>query len=706
MPSALTKLLIKINSRKIRNYLIIISIYSFIFSDFVVNPNIFQLMDELPPFYHLEQVMLYLELPYVFYNFGGPNTISIYYIIKGILSVIFGPGIVQRIIYIMPFYISSILFLNFVDYIFKLEKIRLSYTTDLVEIILSLVYSMSPFILDNFLNGEEGFMFMESFIPFYLLLLFKTIFEKITKNDILLSILISTFLISVSFEFSSFIFAIMIPFIVYQLLFEYKKLWEILKIISTLIVSIILNIQNLFIIVNTFIIKGAFFSDQSYGYKIYLYVFKTNFGISTFHFILFSLFITSILFLFISRKGLVKISAIVLAYMTILVYIYSQVLNGDSSLELSIAKSYILAVLIHYIYFVGIITPLSFTIFAIFVLILIKAGKRKLLYLSLVFIILSEFGIFIHTSLWPAYSDEEFFNFSYKDIFYYHEIKYPFISVSNFLIKQDLSYGYSLYSTMIPMTPYPCNFLPNYFMPIISPGFTAYFPSKIYAEEANCLLHENITEFGYLLAFSGIKYIVVMNYIYNTTWPHAYGSPTVSNWGNNYFITGSPNFVNITLSRSKEFLLVYNSINVSIYNNLLSRYPLDLVPFNSSNLSNLNISQIIHIVNFTNDQKINIVQNYNFINININEIKGRAYYLILDFKYDPNWILVYGNKQIKGFEGPFGLQAFNISYVNITHFILKYEGEATYRTLNYLSISLYVIISILAIVIRIKGRRT
>ncbi|QXJ28572.1 hypothetical protein J5U23_01441 [Saccharolobus shibatae B12] len=230
-------------------------------------------------------------------------------------------------------------------------------------------------------------------------------------------------------------------------------------------------------------------------------------------------------------------------------------------------------------------------------------------------------------------------------------------------------------------------------------------PSQNYAEEAVYLLEHNTTLLSYLLAFSGIKYIVVTNYIYNTTWPHAYGEPYLSNWGYNYFITGSPAIVNNLLNNSLSFKEIFQIPNVTIYNNINSKYPFTIIPFELSNPSNISLEEIINAINYTNNLDASIITHDDYIHINISSPKEKkTYYIVMDFMYNKNWKLICGNKVIDGIRGPFGLQAFNVSDCNSLNVTLYFNGADTYKYLNYTSITIYIIISIIVFIIILEDK--
>ena len=693
---------------KVLEYLALFLIYLAVFFSFLTSNYTFQLADELPPLSSLSQVQILIQSPYTFYNLGELNTISIFYIMEGLLAALFSPVLVQKVFYLAPFYIASITFLYLEDYLFKLYRIKSIFILEIEKLVLSIIYSLTPFILNNFLNGEPGFMLMESFAPYYIILFLKSIYENINKKDILLGILVTSTLISVSYEFMSFVFILAMPFLTYMLVFMSGKKSNILKLLLVYFVAIGINYENLIYIIYEFIFSsgGIFSSHNIYGYILYLILFRESYGISAYHVVFYTALISSILFILIGKKfsKIEKLSAFLVLEIAVLGYIYAETIRGNSVILFSIIHMYITLTLIHYIYYVGIVTPLSFTIFVMVILSNIKRGRVKLAHGLAIVVIVSELFLSVNFTLWPAYPSMYFYNGSYVHIFDKHKISENFLEISTFLQNVGLSYGYSQYATMIPMTPYPANFLPNYFMPLISPGFTSYLPSRAYADEAVQLLRSNTTSLSYLLAFSGIKYIVVMNYIYNTAWPNAYGAPSVSNWGFNYFITGSPKLINETFSSSPAFKIAYQAPNLTIYENKNSKYSFTVIPFQLSNLNNISLREIISAIIYTNSLNASIHTYDDYIQINISNLKGKIYYIVMDFKYNPNWKLICNNKVISGIEGPYGLQAFNVTDCKNSTITIVFEGSETYKYLNYISIFAYVLVAVMLVITLINEK--
>jgi len=282
--------------------------------------------------------------------------------------------------------------------------------------------------------------------------------------------------------------------------------------------------------------------------------------------------------------------------------------------------------------------------------------------------------------------------------------------LENFLLSRGAGFGYSFRTIIVPGTP-GYNINPFYMGSQMVPGFLGLMPPST----ANLILsgvQQNDQALSLLpLTLLGVKYIAVIRNL-PTGWPYWNSTPNINWWGGMGLFNGYWTYYNETFSGWTLLRPVYSAPGIVVYENELLRSPV-LEVTNAALLRDLdsgNLTAAARMIDYTpagpsiaGVRQLAYVADGTTINIS-GIVPSDGAVLLLDVPYHPLWRLRAGDAIVRPAEGPLGLLAFNITGINASSVTIYYAGQAEYDVLLALSFATFASIASAALYLAARSR--
>lgn len=572
-----------------------------------------------------------LFFPWNFENLGGASFPAGNFFISAYTSIVLGPALAEKVIYYTSVPAASL---------FALLFLREMNVNPRFSFILSFMYQLNPWFVDEFMTGEPGFTWMFTFLPlvaYFLLRSFK--FPRKLSNYFCISIILA---IAEMYTLQSLIvYAFLLaPFLFSMLSTKHYKarVISIIGIFLSTVLSLLANIYSLGSYfrnaaelvssssVSTRSLFGGFSSPQAQSLKPWIILLLAGSLLST---------------ILVYRKARTNekvflVSTIIFQAFFLIVYF-------------SIPSHWVALIYLKFPAFTPFQNPDKFllvpTIFTFSIIVLmingndlrrnplkdnqkhevtsfpynsklkLKLSVRNIVIIFITLLLTSSFSV---ASIHPSSSHIN------GDYYLHGEFSFPqnqipsqYYALRSYLLNHGENFSLSSHVLVVPQN--PGNVLPFYVGETIIPGFIG--PTQDMYTIINDISH-NQSLATYAMALLGIKYVAILGDQGDSGWSGANGHVSEGVWAGGYFPQGNISYYTKTLESWPSLKQVYNSDNLTILlnTNFVGRtYFINQGqdPYSGNVLGNLTVTQMI-----TNVTLGNYLQLYNNIRIGNNTISN------------------------------------------------------------------------------------
>lgn len=500
------------------------------------------------------------------YQASAPSGSNLFLVFSGLISALTShPALVQKLFYLIPWSL-----IPFTMYLF-LGRVGV---TRRIAVPFSLLYQFGPWINGMLMDGEPVFVAIYLFLP-----LFLYVFTKYKNNPVSLYIASSIVLfVPTAYTLQSIVFVFYVaPFILLELAKGKIKIavMDSFAFIGAFTTVIIASLYS----------TGAYsaaFSSLSGGSISSFLNFPPAINARFWLIIFFVLILLMSIFLFKTKNSKRVLFALWTAISGFLLLIYPGL--GIFPLgRLLLTRFFLFAPFVNYDKFILYLWFELLVISAIFISQLhisqaqFKKGHiyqriRKYLYgnnrkvqVTLAACAISVLLFSSATLEIQSYGshDTGLYLFSEGSHFNKNEIQPQYLSVVDYLVDHNVSYGLSAHTVLFPEN--PGNTLPFYVGQQIIPGYIGEFQNGLAHAIINGI-NGNNSGFLMLSALYGIEYFVVMK-IPSTSWSGSNGTPSLSMWGSNNIFVGNWTYYLNDLEHLSGLNLLYEKSGLYIFKN-------------------------------------------------------------------------------------------------------------------------------------------
>ena len=687
---------------------IVAALYLYLFRN-ILDVGLLQAVDLGVPPANVQQFEAYLLDAYNFQT-QVPNGAAPGILLQGLIGLVTGsPALAQKIYYYpsMPLAALTAYFLLY----------RMRYRWSL-RIPLAILYSLSPYMIGQFMAGSPGFVYLYALFPLVAYFLWRAGEARLTLLDSLLLALVLAAADGVTLE-SIFVYAVLgLPFVVRFLLRLRPR--DAAHNLLALVAAAALGVASVSYSLEPYLAaySGASAAPSSSLFSLFSSFLSPQAVALTPYLCLLSAAVGALAAAELltdasgERAYLLSSAAVAASFLLIYVTITSPVTQDAFHALLPLLSPFLdwekWALVEWNAAFLGLVMflrpaagaggarrgegkPLGMAVAAALVLSVLLVST---VYLSVQPESAHEYGLYL-------FQGE--FNFPRQQV----PPQYP--ELENFLLSHGASFGYSFHTLIVPETP-------GYIVPFnlgshMVPGSLGLMPPST----ANLILsgiQQNDQAHSLLpLTLLGVKYIAVIQNV-PTGWPYWNSTPNLGWWGDMCFFNGYWTYYNETFSGWTLLRHVYSAPGIVVYENELLRSPV-LEVTNAALLRDLdsgNLTAAARMIDYTpagpsiaGVRQLAYVADGTTINIS-GIVPSDGAVLLLDVPYHPLWRLRAGDAIVRPAEGPLGLLAFNITGVNASSVTIYYAGQAEYDALLALGFATFASIASAALYLAARSR--